>query len=340
MRPIRVPLDWDHPNGRTISLALIRHLASKPERADRHAVHQPGRARRHRRRPGAGRPRGIDAFGGGRFDVVSWDPRGTNASTRVRCFRSQRSEARFWAGDSIPTTTAVSERFARKTVDLARRCGEVSGWLLPHISTADTARDLDHLRVLLGEEKLTYVGLSYGTFLGQTYANLFPDRVRAMLLDGIVDAPEGLEEAEARTASDVSSADAVFDRFLAALRQRGTGALRARRWRPDRGRARRAVVRAGEARADPGPGREAAALVAPGAQLRRSVALAVPAAEGSQAVAGKRGGARCRAPWRRIGARDRGERLHLARRLGRDDDLGGDLLRRRARPPGTRDWPR
>ena len=80
----------------------------------------------------------------------------------------------------------------RKVVDLARRCGEVSGWLLPHISTADTARDLDHLRVLIGEEKLTYVGLSYGTYLGQTYANMFPDRVRAMLLNGIVDAP-GLE---------------------------------------------------------------------------------------------------------------------------------------------------
>ena len=108
-------------------------------------------------------PTGIDAFGGGRFDVVSWDPRGTNASTRVRCFRSQRSEARFWAGASIPTTNAASERFARKTAALARRCGEVSGWLLPHISTADTARDLDHLRVLMGEEKLTYVGLSYGT---------------------------------------------------------------------------------------------------------------------------------------------------------------------------------
>ena len=58
-----------------------------------------------------GDPAGFDALGGGRFDVVSWDPRGTNASTRVRCFRSQRSEARFWAGAAIPTTNAASERF-------------------------------------------------------------------------------------------------------------------------------------------------------------------------------------------------------------------------------------
>jgi pimeloyl-ACP methyl ester carboxylesterase len=89
---------------------------------------------------------------------------------------STRSEARFWNGASIPTTPAASKRYSRKTIDLARRRGKVSGWLLPHISTADTARDLDHLRRLVGDRKLTHVGLSYGTLLGQTYANMFPDR--------------------------------------------------------------------------------------------------------------------------------------------------------------------
>ena len=211
---IRVPLDWDHPNGRTIGLALIRHLASKPNERIGTLFINPGG-------PGdtgvglvRGDPEGVDAFGGGRFDVVSWDPRGTNASTRVRCFRSQRSEAHFWAGASIPTTNAASKRFRRKTAALARRCGEVSGWLLPHISTADTARDLDHLRGLLGEAKLTYVGLSYGTYLGQTYANMFPRRVRAMLLDGIVDPISYSTGAEARIANFVEAPDTVFDRFL------------------------------------------------------------------------------------------------------------------------------
>ena len=276
-------------------------------RADRHAVHQPGRTRRS---SGVGLlqgdPEGLDAFGGGRFDVVSWDPRGTNASTRVRCFRNQRSEARFWAGASIPTTRAASERFRRKTAALARRCGEVSGWLLPHISTADTARDLDHLRVLLGEEKLTYVGLSYGTFIGQTYANLFPDRVRAMLLNGIVDAPEALEGGRGEVRQRRQLGRRGLRPVPLVVRRRGTGALRARRWRPDRGRAGRAAVRAGEARADPGSGGEPAAVVAPGAELRRSAALAVRAAEGSRAVAGQRGGSRRRAAGRRIGARERG----------------------------------
>jgi pimeloyl-ACP methyl ester carboxylesterase len=211
---IAVPLDWDDPDGRTISLALIRLFASKPDQRIGTLFINPGG-------PGdtgvgllQGDPAGIDAIGGGHFDVVSWDPRGTNASTRVLCFDSQRDEARFWAGASIPTTRPASERFRKMAAELAERCGEVSGWLLPHISTADTARDLDHLRVLLGEEKLTYVGLSYGSYLGQTYANLFPDRVRAMLLNGIVDAVEYAKSAEARMAMFVGAADEVFAQFL------------------------------------------------------------------------------------------------------------------------------
>jgi pimeloyl-ACP methyl ester carboxylesterase len=216
-----VPLDWDRPNGRTISLALIRHLASKPHERIGTLFINPGG-------PGdtgvgllQGDPEGIDAFGAGRFDVVSWDPRGTNASTRVKCFRSQRSESRFWAGETIPTTKAASKRFKRKVAALARRCGKVSGWLLPHISTADTARDLEHLRVLMGEEKLTYIGLSYGTFLGQTYANMFPDRIRAMLLDGVVDPTAYSKSAEARVASGVAPADEVYDQFLSLCQSAG-----------------------------------------------------------------------------------------------------------------------
>jgi len=220
---IRVPLDWDDPGGRTITLAVIRHLASKPDQRIGTLFINPGG-------PGdtgvgllQGDPAGIDAIGGGLFDVVSWDPRGTNASTRVLCFGSQRDEAHFWAGASIPTTRAASERFRSMTAELARRCGEVSGWLLPHISTADTARDLDHLRVLLGEEELTYVGLSYGSYLGQTYANMFPDRVRAMLLNGIVDAVEYSKSAEARMAMWSSAADEVFDQFLSLCDSAGPG---------------------------------------------------------------------------------------------------------------------
>jgi pimeloyl-ACP methyl ester carboxylesterase len=212
---IRVPLDWDRPRGRTIRLAVIRHFASKPSERIGTLLINPGG-------PGdtgvglvSGDPDGVDAIGGGRFDVVSWDTRGTHASTpRVRCFESRHSEQRFWAGASIPTGTAEARRAVRRGAGLARRCGKVSGWLLPHMSTADTARDMDHLRGLMGEEKLTYVGLSYGSYLGQTYANMFPNRVRAMLLNGIVNAVRYSRSAEARLAMFSDAADEVFGQFL------------------------------------------------------------------------------------------------------------------------------
>ena len=70
---------------------------------------------------------------------------------------------------------------------LAQRCGARNGDLLADIATADTARDLDHLRRLVGDRRLSCLGESYGTLIGQTYANLFPRRVRAMALDGVVD---------------------------------------------------------------------------------------------------------------------------------------------------------
>jgi len=218
---IRVPLDWDRPRGRTIQLALIRHLASKPGKRIGSMLINPGGPGD----TGVGLVRGggaeLDAWGGGRFNVVSWDPRGTNASTRVRCFRSTRAERRFWEGTSIPIGKAASERYRRKTMALGRRCGEVSGWLLPHISTADTARDLDHLRGLVGDRRLTYVGLSYGTYLGQTYANMFPGRVRAMILDAVVDAVPYSRGFESYIASGVSGADPVFAKLLSLCEEAG-----------------------------------------------------------------------------------------------------------------------
>src|SRR4051812_28288053 len=218
---VPVPLDWDKPNGKQIELAVIRHLASRPaERIGSMFVNPGG--------PGAsgigivqGLSDMLDTWGAGRFDVVSWDPRGTNASTPVNCFTSDAARDRFWAGATIPITRAESKAYQRRTVDLARRCGQVSGDLLDHISTADTARDLDALRGMVGDDRLTYVGLSYGTMIGQTYANLFPGRVRAMVLDGVVDAVEYTTSAEARVANQTSAVDAVFAEFQAMCERAG-----------------------------------------------------------------------------------------------------------------------
>jgi pimeloyl-ACP methyl ester carboxylesterase len=212
---VSVPLNWHRPAGKQIQLAVIRRPASDQKHLIGSMFVNPGG-------PGESgvdlvRDSGSDlnASGGGRFNIVSWDPRGTNRSDPVRCFTSQASEARFWRGVHIPTTVAQSRAYARRATELARRCGQVSGQLLDNISTEDTARDLNRLRQLVGDRTLTYFGLSYGTLLGQTYANLFPTRVRAMLLSAVVNAVPWVKNAEARTAYQAGSADAVFTQFVA-----------------------------------------------------------------------------------------------------------------------------
>ena len=169
---VPVPLDWAKPNGMKIELAVIRHLASRPQQRIGSMFVNPGGPGQSGYELVANSGQDFDEWGGGRFDVVSWDPRGTNRSSPVQCCTSQTAEDRFWAGVSIPTTPAASAAYQRKTVELARRCGAVSGERLSHITTADNARDLDTLRKLVGDRTLTYVGLSWGSLLGQTYANL------------------------------------------------------------------------------------------------------------------------------------------------------------------------
>ena len=210
---VPVPLDWSDPTGEQIELAVIRYPATKPDERIGSMFVNPGG-------PGdTGVGSVLDSSselsesGDGRFDIVSWDPRGTHGSSPMHCFDDDAEEAAFWRDVVVPYTDDQSAAFQLKMEDLAQRCGEEMGELLSHISTADTARDLDHLRELSGEDQLTYVGFSYGSMLGQTYANMFPERVRAMMLDGIVDAVEYTASAEARAANNASSTDDVFDAF-------------------------------------------------------------------------------------------------------------------------------
>ena len=132
----------------------------------------------------------------------------------MTCFADASERAAFWEDLPVPTTRAEERRYLAKTIELAQRCGERNGELLTHISTADTARDLDHLRRLVGDRKLTYLGESFGTLIGQTYANLFPRRVRAMALDGIVDPVASAAGTEAVLASGLADTDRVFREFL------------------------------------------------------------------------------------------------------------------------------
>jgi pimeloyl-ACP methyl ester carboxylesterase len=191
---IRVPLDHERPRGRTIELALIRHRASDPGRRIGTLFYEPG---------GPGVPGtqflpdlafdGFPAAVRARFDIVSWDPRGVGASTAVECFASQEAEDRFFAGsptrnvDGFPVGRAQMATWIDHYRRFGEHCRRRNGRLLTHVSTVDTVRDLDLMRRRAGERTMSYVGTSYGTIVGAVYANMFPGRVRAMALDGVVD---------------------------------------------------------------------------------------------------------------------------------------------------------
>lgn len=182
---VSVPLDYAEPHGESIQLALVKHAATDPKHRIGTLFANPGG-------PGGQGlkqiPGWIDFFPQplkARFDIVSWDPRGVGFSTAVQCFATPDDEGEFLGDDGdFPRTVAQQPAYIKTWAEFGKRCAERNGKLLAHVSTGDSARDLDRLRQLVGEPKLTYIGLSYGTILGATYANLFPNRVRALVLDG------------------------------------------------------------------------------------------------------------------------------------------------------------
>jgi pimeloyl-ACP methyl ester carboxylesterase len=212
---VPVPLDWSRPHGRTISLALARHPASDPAHRIGSLFVNPGGPGDSGVAEVTNRGAELDARTAGRFDIVGWDPRGSGRSAPVSCFAGPAERAAFWGDTLVPSTRADKRAYLARTVELARRCGQRNGDLLAHISMADQVRDLDHLRALAGDPRLTFFGESNGTLMGQTYANMFPDRVRAMALDGIVDPIPYNHGTAAALANGLSDTDLVWNRFLA-----------------------------------------------------------------------------------------------------------------------------
>lgn len=146
-----------------------------------------------------------------RFDFVGWDPRGVGASRPVQC----------GAGVDLSTGLPRPGRFdeaawVRGARDYGRSCVAAQRELLPHLNTADTARDLDLLRQAVGDEKLSYMGISYGTLIGATYASLFPGRARALLLDSAIDPEVYLHRPLEARQEQVSSFERSLGRFFTA----------------------------------------------------------------------------------------------------------------------------
>lgn len=185
---VQVPLDYDNPAGAQVLVSVMRVPATDP-------AHRVGSLFLNPGGPGGS---GIDftLFAGpylytdqvrAQFDLVGFDPRGIARSTQLRCAGSVRQIGGWFQSTPWPETSA--EVAAWGTVDAAAQadCAKKGGSILDHMSTADVARDLDRLRAAVGDARLTYAGYSYGSYLGVTYANLFPQHVRALVVDGVLD---------------------------------------------------------------------------------------------------------------------------------------------------------
>lgn len=184
-----VPLDYERPDGRTIAIALVRLPATDPSSRLGTIFLNPGG-------PGGSGVYFVLNVGPAlfsdevraRFDLIGFDPRGIHRSEPLKCF-AVPGKAISVSTLSWPFPLTREERFARQEADnqLATACEQNGGEILRHMSTIDVARDLDLLRQAVGDEYLNYAGYSYGSFLGNVYANLYPDRVRAIVIDGVVD---------------------------------------------------------------------------------------------------------------------------------------------------------
>src|SRR6267378_483829 len=122
-----------------------------------------------------------------RFDVVGFDPRGIFRSTQLRCFNSPTEWDPYFTPFAFPSNAKEEQAWIASDRFLDNACATRGGAIRDHMSTANVARDLDRLRAAVGDRQLTYAGYSYGTYLGVTYANLFPNRVRALIVDGVLD---------------------------------------------------------------------------------------------------------------------------------------------------------
>ncbi|MGW0750436.1 alpha/beta hydrolase [Streptomyces sp. NPDC002587] len=185
---MKAPLDYANAgSGQDVDIAVARRPATGPGKRLGSLVVNPGG-------PGGSGIGYLQAYAGigypapvrARYDMVSFDPRGVDRSSPVECLTGPQMD-KYTQVDQTPDDAAERARLVAAFKEFAAGCQARSQKVLPHVSTVDAARDMDLLRAVLGDEKLAYVGASYGTFLGATYADLFPDRVGRLVLDGAMD---------------------------------------------------------------------------------------------------------------------------------------------------------
>lgn len=191
---VTAPLDWDNPEAGDISLAVVRHRAEGTPVGS--LLTNPGG-------PGAsGADFVLNSLGAvvgpdliENYDVIGFDPRGVGDSTAVTCYDAEDMDAYLYG---IPSAERGSAEWEAELLAshkaFAEACDANSGGILPYITTINSARDMDLIRAVLGDKQLNYLGYSYGTFLGATYAKLYPEKAGRLVLDGAIDpAVPGLE---------------------------------------------------------------------------------------------------------------------------------------------------
>lgn len=177
---LTVPVDYANPSGATIQLAVSKYAASGTSKGA--IVYNPGG-------PGAS---GYDYAAAAltpalkqSYDSIGFDPRGVGRSAPITCVSDSDLDAMI-GSDPTPDDKAEETAAQRSARTFAQKCRQKAGPLLGHVSTVEVAKDMDILRAALGQDKLNYLGMSYGTFIGSTYAGLFPKRVGRFVLDGVV----------------------------------------------------------------------------------------------------------------------------------------------------------
>ncbi|MFF5175863.1 alpha/beta hydrolase [Micromonospora sp. NPDC000089] len=224
---ISVPRSWGNGTGttagpgggQTFEIALLRARSSRQQSRIGSLVINPGG-------PGGS---GVDtavylsfgpAFGGlpaavtDRFDIVGFDPRGVSRSSPVKCISDAELDTSF-GYDPDPAAQRSFDDFVALNQRIGAGCGKKYGDQLPLYGTEQAARDMDAVRAAVGDDKLTYLGYSYGTLLGATYAQLYPQRVRALVLDGAVDPQQQLIAGSESQAKGFERAFGNFDRWCA-----------------------------------------------------------------------------------------------------------------------------
>ena len=214
---LTVPRDYGEPGGPTFALPVVRKPATGPgERIGSLFVNPGG--------PGGS---GVDflraaapmfADLNARFDLVSWDPRGVAGSEpAVDCgVVDQETEGGYSQPFATPLDPASEQALVKRVSAWVDGCAARSRAFMAHITTADTARDLDALRSAVGDERLTYLGFSYGTFIGATYTSLFPNRSRAIVLDGALDPDQNVNATTSSLREQSNGFERALDRFFTA----------------------------------------------------------------------------------------------------------------------------